>query len=57
MNNPAVGNLIREGKTFMLPGVIQTGKKQGMILMDDSLLQLVRGRSYFSRGSHVSRGR
>ena len=24
----------------MLPGVIQTGKKQGMILMDDSLLQL-----------------
>jgi twitching motility protein PilT len=40
MNNPAVGNLIREGKAFMLPGVIQTGKKQGMILMDDSLLQL-----------------
>ncbi len=40
MNNPAVGNLIREGKTFMLPGVIQTGKKQGMILMDDSILQL-----------------
>ena len=40
MNNPAVGNLIREGKTFMLPGVIQTGKKQGMQLMDDALLQL-----------------
>jgi twitching motility protein PilT len=40
MNNPAVGNLIREGKTFMLPGVIQTGKRQGMQLMDDSLLQL-----------------
>ncbi len=40
MNNPAVGNLIREGKTFMLPGVIQTGRKQGMQLMDDSLLSL-----------------
>jgi twitching motility protein PilT len=40
MNNPAVGNLIREGKTFMLPGVIQTGKKQGMQLMDDSILQI-----------------
>jgi len=40
MNNPAVGNLIREGKTFMLPGVIQTGKKQGMQLMDDALLNL-----------------
>jgi len=40
MNNPAVGNLIREAKTFMLPGVIQTGKKQGMKLMDDSLVEL-----------------
>jgi len=43
MNNPAVGNLIREGKTFMLPGVIQTGKKQGMQLMDDSILQICEG--------------
>ncbi len=41
MNNPAVGSLIREAKTFMLPGVIQTGKKQGMRLMDDSLLALL----------------
>ncbi len=40
MNNPAVGNLIREGKTFMLPGVIQTGRKQGMQLMDDAILGL-----------------
>jgi twitching motility protein PilT len=41
VNTPAVGNLIREAKTFMLPGIIQTGKKLGMVLMDDSLLQLV----------------
>lgn len=40
-NTPAVANLIREGKTFMLPGVIQTGKKQGMQLMDDGLISLV----------------
>lgn len=40
-NNPAVSNLIRESKTFMLPGVIQTGRKQGMRLMDDSLKDLV----------------
>jgi twitching motility protein PilT len=39
-NTPAVGNLIREAKTFMLPGVMQTGKKQGMKLMDDSLKEL-----------------
>lgn len=40
MNTPAVGNVIREGKTFMLPGIIQTGKKLGMKLMDDSLAEL-----------------
>ncbi len=39
-NSPAVGNLIREAKTFMLPGVMQTGKKAGMKLMDDSLMEL-----------------
>src|SRR6476469_6867886 len=39
-NTPAVANIIREAKTFMLPGVIQTGKKQGMQLMDDALVAL-----------------
>jgi len=39
-NTPAVGNLIRESRTFQLPGVMQTGKKQGMKLMDDSLIEL-----------------
>jgi len=40
VNTPAVGNCIREGKTFMLPGIIQTGRKLGMKLMDDSLMDL-----------------
>ena len=40
-NTPAVANVIREAKTFMLPGIIQTGRKQGMRLMDDSLAQLL----------------
>jgi twitching motility protein PilT len=35
-----VANVIREAKTFMLPGIIQTGKKLGMQLMDDSLSSL-----------------
>jgi len=39
-NTPAVANVIREAKTYMLPGIIQTGKKQGMRLMDDSLIDL-----------------
>lgn len=40
VNTPAVSSLIREGKTFMLPGVMQTGKKIGMIMMDDALIEL-----------------
>jgi twitching motility protein PilT len=39
-NTPAVANVIREAKTYMLPGIIQTGKKQGMRLMDDALIEL-----------------
>ncbi len=40
INTPAVANCIREGKTFMLPGVMQTGKNVGMVTMDDSLRKL-----------------
>jgi twitching motility protein PilT len=39
-NTPAVANVIREAKTYMLPGIIQTGKKQGMQLLDDALVGL-----------------
>lgn len=41
INSPAVASLIRDSKTFMLPGVIQTGRKLGMQLMDDSLMSLL----------------
>lgn len=41
-NTPAVANVIRESRTYMLPGIIQTGKKQGMLLMDDALAELHR---------------
>lgn len=37
VNTPAVGATIRDGKTFMLPGIMQTGKNVGMTTMDDSL--------------------
>ena len=40
VNTAAVANCIREGKTFMLPGVMQTGKNVGMITMDESLRNL-----------------
>ena len=37
---PAISNLIREGKTFRITSAIQTGRKYGMILLDDSLFDL-----------------
>jgi len=39
---PPVANLIRESKIFQIPSVIQTSKKQGMCLMNESLLDLVK---------------
>jgi twitching motility protein PilT len=39
--NSAVANLIREGKTFQIPSVIQTGRGEGMQLMDQALMELL----------------
>lgn len=41
---PAVGNLIREEKTFQIPSAIQTGKKYGMQSLDDAILDLLNKR-------------
>ncbi len=38
---PAVRNLIREGKTHQIPSMIQTGKKYGMSLLDDAIMELL----------------
>ena len=37
---PAIGNLIRENKTFRINSAIQTGAKLGMRLLDDDLFRL-----------------
>ena len=39
---PSVSNLIRDEKTFQIRSVMQTGKSEGMCLLDDSLLELVK---------------
>jgi twitching motility protein PilT len=36
-----VSNLIREGKTFQIPSIMQTNKRAGMVTLNDNLLQLV----------------
>jgi len=38
---PSTANLIREGKTFQIPSVIQTGRKLGMVTLNDALIELV----------------
>jgi twitching motility protein PilT len=40
--NTAVANLVREGKTHQLPGMIQVGKKIGNQPMDDHIMEHVR---------------
>jgi twitching motility protein PilT len=41
LSTPAVANLVREGKTFQIASAMQTGKAQGMRMLNDSLLELV----------------
>jgi twitching motility protein PilT len=38
---PAVSNLIREGKTFQIPSIMQTNRKAGMVTLNDALMELV----------------
>jgi twitching motility protein PilT len=40
---PAISNIIREGKTYQIPSIIQTRKKEGMISLNDYLMTLVDG--------------
>lgn len=39
--NHAISNLIREGKTFQIPSILQTSKKDGMMLMSQHMKELV----------------
>jgi twitching motility protein PilT len=39
---PAVANMIREGKTFQITSIMQTGKKEGMMTQIDWMMDLVK---------------
>ena len=41
LTTPAISNLIREGKTFQIPSIMQTSKKLGMVTLQDALMDLV----------------
>lgn len=42
VGSPALSNLIRERKTYQIISVIQTGRREGMITMDQSILELLK---------------
>ena len=42
LGSSAVANLIREGKTFQIPSIMQTARRQGMVTMNDSLFRLAK---------------
>jgi len=52
LGTPAIANLIREGKTFQIPSIIQTAKKDGMQLMDQHLLDLLKTRQINPEEAH-----
>lgn len=39
VGTPAISNLVREGKIHQIPSIIQTGKKDGMQLLDQHILE------------------
>ena len=40
----ALANLIREGKTYQIPSLIQTGRREGMQTMDQAILEFLRSK-------------
>jgi twitching motility protein PilT len=40
LRTTALANLIREGNTYRIPSLMQTGRKFGMMLMDDHIISL-----------------
>jgi twitching motility protein PilT len=41
LTNQAISNLIREGKTFQIPSMMQVGRGAGMVALNDALMELV----------------
>ena len=42
--NSAISNLIREGKTFQIPSMMQVGRASGMVVLNEALGELVKER-------------
>ena len=53
LTNSAISNLIREGKTFQIPSMMQVGRGSGMIALNDSLLELVKNKTVEPEEAYV----
>jgi twitching motility protein PilT len=51
---PAVRNLIREGKTYQIPSIMQTGKKYGMQTMDDAIYELLTKKKISAEDAYIN---
>jgi twitching motility protein PilT len=52
LNTPPVANLIAEGKTFQLPFALESGRKHGMVPLNDALAAFVQGGATDAREAH-----
>jgi len=50
---PAVSNLIREGKTYQLPSIIQTNRKMGMVMLNDALMEFVKKKQVEPKDAYI----
>lgn len=50
---PAISNLIREGKTFQIPSVMQTSKNLGMVTLNDALFEHVKNGLVIAEDAYV----
>jgi twitching motility protein PilT len=48
----ALANLIRDGKTYQIPSIMQTGRREGMQTMDQAILELLRAKRITPQEAH-----
>jgi twitching motility protein PilT len=53
IRNQALGNIIQTGETNRLTGEIQMNRAMGMVLMDDSLMELVQAKKVTKEEAHL----
>jgi twitching motility protein PilT len=53
VQTPAISNLLLTGKQFQIPAVMQTGKTQGMCLLDQALLEAIQAKEVDANDAYL----